>query len=311
MPDAGESFGGTNMGTMTLLRAGVGAAASIALLLTGCATMGEPAPAAEDTPAAPETPVVEVTEPVAPDLTAADIAAWAADAEWSFAPDGLGEPYLVAMTGGAGTDDLSRPYELGDPVEADIDDDGVVDAAIPITMVDGNAVHQLWYIWRGIGMDATAVAEQVIYPIARATRCGDAIRSVTAVDGGLEVDIVLRMPFTDDARSCADGGTGELTRVIRLEQIDGQFYPVQTAPVAAWGGVCPPTEWLDGVPETGISGRAAPPASAPVITDPDRDIALFALREAPLVTPEGQSFFGFIQDVDEDAAVKMHCAFAD
>ncbi len=255
--------------------------------------------------------MVEVTEPAVPDLTAADIAAWAADAEWSFAPDGLGEPYPVTLTGGVGADDLSRTYELGDPVEADVDGDGVVDAAIPITLVDGNAVHQLWYIWRGIGMDAAAVAEQVVYPIARTTRCGDVTRGVTAVDGGLQVDIVLRMPFTDDARSCADGGTGELSRVIRLEAIDGAFYPVQTAPVAAWGGVCPPTEWLDGVQESGISGRAAPPASAPVVTDPAQDVALFALREAPLLTTEGQSFFGFIQEYDESAAVRMHCAFAD
>jgi len=297
------------MGTTLLSRAGAGAAASI-LLLAGCATTTNQ-PTVDDTPAPVQTPVVEVAEPVVPDLTAADIAAWAADAEWSFAPDGLGEPHPVQLTGGRATDDLARTYELGEAVEADVDGDGVVDAAIPITMIDGNAVHQLWYLWRGIGVDAGAVAEQVVYPIARTTRCGDVTRSVTAVDDGLQVDVVLRMPHTDDARSCADGGTGELTRVIRLEQVDGAFYPVQTAPVAAWGGVCPPTEWLDGVQEAGISGRAAPPASAPIVTDPARDVALFALREAPLLTPNGESFFGFVQEYDENAAVRMHCAFAD
>lgn len=280
------------------------------LLLVGCASTSAP-------PDPGRTSAVEVatsptpTAVVVPELTVADVAAWAADAEWSFAPGGLDEPYSIALTGGSGTDDLMRPYELGDPVAADVDGDGVVDAAIPITMVDGNAVHELWYVWRGIGVDSDPIAEQVIYPIARTTRCGDVTREVTAVEGGLQVDIVLRMPFTDDARSCADGGTGELTRVLRIEEIDGEFYPVQTAPVAAWGGVCPPSEWLDGAEDIGISGRAAPPASAPVVTDPQRTVALFSVREAPLLTVGGQSFFGFIQDDPGDVPVKMHCAFAD
>src|SRR5690606_7356718 len=139
----------------------------------------------------------------------------------SYAPDGLGEPFPVQLTAGTATDDLSRSYELGDAVAGDVDGDGVIDAAIPIAQLDGNTVHELWYVWRGVGLDSDPIAEQVVYPIARTTRCGDVTRGVTAVAGGLQIDLVLRMPFTDDARSCADGGTGTLTRVIRLEQVDG------------------------------------------------------------------------------------------
>lgn len=287
-------------------RAGIAAASTI-VVLVGCAAVDQPAATTSEVATPSASPTVE---PVA-ELAVADIAAWAADAEWSYAPDGLDTPHTVGLSGGVGTDDLGRPYSLGEAVAADLDGDGVIDAAIPITMVDGNAVHELWYIWRGVGVDSEPVAEQVIYPISRTTRCGDVTRAVTAVDGGLQLDVVLWMPHTDAARSCAEGGSGVLTRVIELSEIDGQFYPVQTAPVTAWGGVCPPTEWLDGSPETGLATRVAPPASAPAATDPTRDVAVFGLREAPLLTAGGGSFFGFIQDYVESDPVRMHCAFAD
>ncbi|WP_454112036.1 hypothetical protein [Microbacterium aurum] len=281
-------------------------AASVMLVLVGCAATDGAGPP-QPTSAAP--PSATATVEPAPDLTAADIAAWAADAEWSYAPDGLGVPHTVALTGGVGTDDLGRPYSLGEAIGADLDGDGVMDAAIPITMVDGNAVHELWYIWRGLGADSEPVAEQVIYPISRTTRCGDVTRAVTPLDGALQLDVVLWMPHTDAARSCAEGGSGVLTRVISLSEIDGQFYPVQTAPVTAWGGVCPPTEWLDGSPEMGLAARVAPAPSAPAAIDPARAAAVFGLREAPLLTAGGGSFFGFIQDYGAADPVRMHCAF--
>ncbi len=297
------------------MRARVRAVAAMgvaALLLAGCAAASPASPAR--TPEAAEQPDEQPSAPEAtvapPELTVDDIIAWAGEAEWSFAPDGLGEPFTVQLRGGTATDDLSRTYELGTAVEADVDGDGVVDAAISLTQLDGNAVHELWYVWRGLGIDSDPVAEQVIYPIARTTRCGDVTSAVSPVEAGLQVDVTLRMPHTDDARSCADGGTGTLTRVIHLEEIDGTYYPVQTEPVAAWGGVCPPSQWLDGIEDIGIAGRAAPPASAPVVTDPDRSIGLYELPEAPLLTAEGARFFGFVQDYASEAAVKMHCAFA-
>jgi hypothetical protein len=288
--------------------AALSALALSASLLSGCAAASSAPSTGADadsssTSRTPEPPRATVQ----PTLTVADIAAAAAEAEWSFAPDGLGEPFAVALSGGTATDEYARTYEMGDPVGADVNADGIVDAAIPLSQLDGNAVLELWYVWLGRGLDAAP--EQVVYPIARSTRCGDVTRSVTAVDGGLEVDIILRMPYTDDARPCSEAGTGTLTRVVAVSEIDGVAYPIQSEPVAAWGGICPPSDWLDGVEDTGISGRAAPPASAPVVTDPDRSVALFELPGAPLVTASGASFFGFIQD-DSTAAVKMHCAFA-
>lgn len=297
------------MGTALRVGRTVGVAASaLALVLVGC-TGGPPQTTTAPTGTATPTPTATIA-PAEP-MALADIADWAADAEWSYALDGLDTPHTVALTGGVGTDELSRTYSLGEAVGADLDEDGILDAAIPIAMVDGNAVHELWYIWRGTGTADEPAAEQVLYPIARTTRCGDITRAVTAMDGALQIDVVLRMPFTDDARSCAEGGTGVLTRVIDLVEIEEQFYPVQTAPVTAWGGVCPPTEWPDGSPEIGIVGRVAPPSSAPAAFDPDRDVAVFGLRDAPLLTAGGDSFFGFVQDYVETDAVRMHCAFAD
>ena len=278
------------------------ASAVLALTLAGCGTgSGVTATDPPDEPA-PATTVPQT--PATPDL---DFAAAVADAEWSFAPDGLGAPMRITMADGTGVDDLSRTYTIGAPVIGEADGDGIPDAAITITQADGNAVTELWYIWLG-GDDGTAT--QVEYPIARTTRCGDATHSVIAVDGGFEIDLTLRIPGSDDGRSCADGGTGTLVRTVGVQAFDGAPYPVQTAPILAWGGVCPASTWLDGIADTGIEGRAAPPASADRVTDPAAEIGVFELPPAPLVTADGARFFGFISDPASDAVVKMHCAFA-
>ncbi|HYP73744.1 MAG TPA: hypothetical protein VEP72_06595 [Microbacterium sp.] len=285
-------------------RAATAALATVMIVALGaCAPNGTDAIRPSVT--ATEDPPVESE---APELTVDDIATAVADGEWSYALDGVQEPFLVTVVAGTATDEHGRQFTVGDAVAGDADGDGIIDAAIPIAMVDGNAFHELWYIW--LGREPGTAPEQVIYPIARSTRCGDVTRSVTAAGAGFTLDIVLRMPYTDDARSCADGGTGALTRTVSVTSVDGTYYPVQSAPIAAWGGVCPPTTWLDGVEELGIAGRAAPPASAPVVIDTTRPVALFALGDAPLLTASGVSFFGFIQD-DADVPVKMHCAFAD
>lgn len=291
-------------------RANAGAGAAVLVLtcvamlvFSGCsagsAENAQPRPAATTT--ATPTPAPQ------PTLTVADIATSVADAEWSFAPDGLGEPFTVTLTGGIAADEYGRQFSLGAAVASDADGDGIIDAAIPISMVDGNALHELWYIWLGRG--GGAPPEQVIYPIGRTTRCGDITHSVTSVAGGFEMQVRLRMPHTDDQRSCAEGGTGDFTRVVSVAAFEGAYYPVQSAPVIAWGGVCPPTTWLDSEAQVGIAGRAAPPASATPAIDASRPVAAFAVGEAPLVTASGVSFFGFIQDPVEGAAVKMHCAF--
>ncbi len=273
-------------------------------MLGGCAA-AEPEPAAQPTTEASTPSPTPTPEPT---LTVADIGAAVMDAEWSFAPGGVGDPFTVAIVDGAATDEYGRLFAVGEPIAGDANGDGIVDAAIPISMTDGMAFNELWYVWLGGAVDAAPT--QVVYPIAQTTRCGDGTRSIAPVDGGFEVQIVLRMPYTDDARSCAEGGTGELTRTISVEQIGDAYYPVQSAPVAAWGGVCPPTMWMDTEQSIGIAGRAAPPAEAPLVIDPAQPVAAFGLGETPLMTATGVSFFGFIQG-DSDAAVKMHCAFAD
>lgn len=290
------------------MRQGAGVMLAIGALavLTGCVgTVGEVAepPGAESEPAS-----VSPSPTPEPELTVEDIVAAVSTAEWSFAGSGLDVPISVALVDGAATDEHGRSYALGAAVAGDANADGVVDAAIPLTQFDGNAAHELWYVW--LGGAVGEAPEQVIYPISRSTRCGDATLSVAAVDAGFQVDVLLRMPFTDDARSCADGGTGALTRVIGVTEVDGEWFPVQSEPVAAWGGVCPQSLWLDGSEEIGLAGRAAPPASAPLVIDPDRSVGVFSVGEAPLVTATGASFFGFIQE-DADVPVKMHCAFAD
>jgi len=283
------------------------AAASLVMTMTACGVGGTVPDPDSASPTAPA-PDPDPTTDAGSELTLADIEAHVADAEWSFAPGGLELSYPVALSGGTATDDLGRSYDLGAGVGGDVNGDGIVDAAIPITEHDGNGMHQLWYIWLGT---ADGGAVQVEYPVARTSRCGDFTQSVGAIDGAFEIDVALRMPVTDDAVPCSDPGTGILTRWVRVIDVGGAAYPMQIAPVEAWGGVCPPSPWLDGIEETGIAGRVAPPTDAPVVTDPARSIGLFALPDAPLLTSDGARFFGFIQDYDEADAVRMHCAFAE
>lgn len=290
----------------------VGGMVIAAVLLVSCATSPAPSPAdTEEAPSAEATP--ETVE-----LSADAIQEWVESAEWSFAPNGILEPMEIAFQDGEATDDLSRIYEIGVGVEGDANQDGIVDLAVPVSQLDGNAILELWYIWLGTDADADPVAEQVIYPIGRTTRCGDGVHSVTAGEGGFTVDQTLWLPNTDADRDCASGGTGTQVREITVEEIDGVSYPIQTAPIAAWGGICPRSEWLDGIPDDTVEGRAAPPASAPPVIEAGETVALYELPDATLVTSSGVSFFGFqpeslaaeTQDEAEQTPVRMHCAFA-
>lgn len=275
-----------------------------ALTLTGCGAAAEPEPAPSE---AASTPEPTVAEAVAVDLAA--IEAVARDADWSFAQQGLGPVETVAIADGAGIDDLGRSYEVGPGIEGDADGDGTADAVIPITQLDGNAIVELWYIWRGDD-EADVAAAQVPFPIARTTRCGDAVNGVTAVEGGFQIDQVLRMPVVDDALACSEPGTGVQVREVAIEQIDGAFYPIQTAPTEAWGGVCPRSPHLDGFVETGLELRAAPPQSAPIVTDPAVETGLFDLGDGVGDVVEGVTFVGFLEDFTGTDVVRQHCAFA-
>lgn len=283
---------------------------ALALLFVGCAGGSVPeTPIEEPTvTAAPEAPVEE------PVVTKGTIVAWAENAEWSFAADGLWEPETVALQDGEGDDEYLRTYTLGEAVEGDADGDGVVDVVIPITQLDGNAMHVLWYVWLGRDDAASGEqpADQLVYPIARMSRCGDIVHEVTALDVGFRIEQTLWMPHTDAGRDCASGGTGEQTRDVVVSEIDGDPYPIQVAPLEAWGGVCPRSEWLDGILDEGFDIRAAAAASAPVVVDASETVGLYELPEAPLLTAGGQRFFGFQTEelmADSENPIRMHCGF--
>ncbi|MEJ1087932.1 hypothetical protein WDU99_06335 [Microbacterium sp. Mu-80] len=290
--------------------AGLSAAVAAVLLLTACASSPPSADeraedSAESTPDAPETPET-------PALTGADIGDWIRDTEWSFAGRGIEEPFTIAFEDGTASDDHMRTYEIGVGVESDANGDGVVDLAVPISQLDGNGFQELWYIWLGNADDVETVAQQVIYPIARTTRCGDVVQSVNATEDGFSIDQTLWMPHTDQDRDCADGGSGHQTRDVTVIDVDGVAFPMQTSPVEAWGGVCPRSDWLDGIPDDTIAARAAPPASAPQVISPGELVGLYELAPAPLLTSDGARFFGFQGDstsTTDESQVRMHCAF--
>ena len=257
----------------------------------------------------------QVEPSAAAQRTAEEIQEWVADAAWSFASRGLDEPETVEIVDGTATDQYDRIYEVGEGAPSDANGDGITDLAVPISVLDGNGFEELWYIWLGSD-DPDTVATQVLYPIALSTRCGDVIHSVTASDGGFAIDQTLRMP-SDHARDCASGGTGHQQREVAVVDIDGHAYPLQTAPVEAWGGICPRSEWLDGLSAAGADIRTAPPASARAI-EVDDSTYVYELPEAPLLTADGARFFGFTSSatmVEEPSTpdfspVVMHCAFA-
>lgn len=295
------------------------ASALVALLaLTGCT--GTAQPPAPEPPAQPTTPAPPEPEPEA-ELTGDMIASWVRDQPWNFSFDGLGEPFTVDIVGGEASDDLGRTYEVGDAVEGDANGDRVPDIAIPLTEFDGNGVIALWYVWLGIPGTAEGdkLATQMVYPIARMSRCGDVVHGVTAIDGGFAVQETLRHPL--DPGDCATGGTWHQTRELTVQEYGGDPFPILTAPVSAWGGICPVPglDWLDGEGMTGIVVRSAPHPDAPVIADEHDTWGVFGLGDAPLMTATGASFFGFmppsyLEHTSEDIEripVRVHCAFAD
>lgn len=264
----------------------------------------------------PQTPDDAAPTDAAP--TAEALQDWVADATWSFAPEGLLEPVTLTFRDGQATGEHFRTYEIGVGIEGDVNSDGIPDLVVPVSEIDGNGFLELWYVWLGTGATEGALAEQVIYPIARTTRCGDTVHSVTAIDGGFRIDQTLWMPHTDRDRDCVSGGSGAQLRDVTVEVVDGVPHPVQTAPIQAWGGVCPRSLWLDGIPEDGAEVRAAPPAGSRTVITPGEMIALYELGEAPLLTRDGARFFGFQPaDLPSDShggagatAIAMHCGFA-
>lgn len=284
-----------------------------AVAVSACATgaAGDPQEPTATPPPSPGNAPSESTTPEAEQTSSAldELDAWVRDAEWSYGAGGTQAPVTVEMTGGTATDDHGRAYEVGPGVEGDANGDAVPDALFPVTRVDGNSAEELWYIWLGRAADGgPLVGDQVIYPIARQSNCGDAVHAVTAIDAGFRIDETLRMT-TDTSRDCAEGGTGDQIRDVSVVTIDGTAYPVQTEPAPAWGGVCPRSSDIHGFTESGYPIRVAPAESAPLGVDPDENVQVFALDPAPLVQEDGEIFLAYVQGESGSEAVIPSCGF--
>lgn len=208
----------------------VGAVLAGAAALSACA----PAQAPEPPPTATEedTTVETVEEPAPAGLEDTDFGNLA----WIFRPGGsVPETQQFDLVDGLATVDMVN-YELGEVILAELTGDERVDAAVQITMLDGNAIDEQWYLW--IATDDGPV--QSTLPIARMSRCGTVTHSVSAVDDGIEVHETRRGPG-DASIPCSDAGTDERTRTVRAVEARNtdEWWPVQVAPIGGFGGLCP------------------------------------------------------------------------
>ncbi len=213
-----------------------------ALLLTSCGDGGEDGAEPPEDQATAQAEGTEAEQADPP--TADEIAEYIADAEWTFEDRGPDGPQVIQLTGGEAEDDLGRTYTMGEElIEGDATGDGAPDVAVSLTQADGNAVDQQWFIWVGnAAEESETVAQQVLHPIGRSTSCGDAATGVSAAeDGGFEIQENFRHDMEDGP--CAEPGPDELHKVVEVSPAeDGELLPVQTAPVEAWGGLCPRTD---------------------------------------------------------------------
>lgn len=161
---------------------------------------------------------------------------------WTFRPGGsVPETVQVELVDGKASDGMVS-YELGEVVLAELTDDGRMDAAVQITRLDGNAIDEQWYLW--VATDEGPV--QVTLPVARMARCGTVTHSVAAVEGGVEIH-ETRRSVADQSIPCSDPGSDERTRTVAAVEARnaGEWWPVQTAPIGGFGGLCPMTTHLD------------------------------------------------------------------
>ncbi len=283
------------------------------LVLTSCGMPGAAAPASTATPPATQasaspSPTPSPT-PEAVGLRDVDLTT----GKWVYSPGGYSAPIPLDFVDGSATVE-TVVYTMTEPVYADANGDGLDDALVAIESLDGNGWESLWYVFVADG----ASAVQVAVPVARASRCGDAVTATAASPDGFIIDQTLRLPFYDDALSCAEAGTGVQRRTVAIAGTDATLWPVQTEPVVAWGGLCPGTEWLDTEP-TEIELLAAPTPASGVANAADSPTGVFPPRTEPWdlltaatgVTSEEWAFVGFIPTaLPESETVRVHCAWA-
>lgn len=212
--------------------------------LTGCSSSApaEPvdieAPEPADEDAGGDEPEEEPVAEAPVGLEEADFG----NLSWVFRPGGnVPETVQIEPVDGQATDGLVT-YEIGEVVFSELTGDERVDAAVQITRLDGNAIDEQWYLW--VATDDGPV--QSTLPVARMARCGNVTHSVTAVEGGIEIH-ETRRSVADQSVPCSDLGSDERTRTVQAIEArnTGEWWPIQTAPFSAFGGLCPSTTHLD------------------------------------------------------------------
>ncbi|MGO1539544.1 MAG: hypothetical protein ACTHZ9_13075 [Leucobacter sp.] len=204
------------------------------VMVTGCTQ----APATEPAPTEAEQEVAAEEEAAPAGLEETDFGNLA----WVFRPGGnVPETEQVELVDGTASGEMVS-YELGEVVLVELSGDDRIDAAVQITRLDGNALDEQWYLW--IATDDGPV--QSTLPVARMAPCGNVTHSVTAVEGGIEIH-ESRRSVADQALPCSEAGTDERTRTVSaLEARNiGEWWPVQTAPIGGFGGLCPMTTHMD------------------------------------------------------------------
>ena len=216
-----------------------------------------PAPSADSVAATTEPARAE--EPSLIDLTDFDFS----NAEFVFRPGGnSAETVQVALVDGEAEVDFQR-YTLGEVIHADVNGDGVTDAAAQLTMLDGNAIDEQWYLW--IATDSEP--KQVTLPIARMAHCGTATHSVTAGPHGGIVVHETRRRIGEHSLPCSEIGTDERVRTVMAVEArnEGEWWPHQVEPFEGFGGLCPIAAEYEGYRYDGDL-HAAPDAASPEVT---------------------------------------------
>lgn len=195
-------------------------------------------------------------------------------------------------------------FSVGEVVLSELNGDDRIDAAVALSRADGNAFEEQWYLW----LATDDGPRMVTMPIAHTSRCGTAIHSVTAADGGGVVVHESRRAIGEDmSLACVDVGSDERTRTVSAIEIrnSGEWWPVQTAPVGGFGGICPVAADYHADPYTGPM-YAGPDTGSPEVTGGDQ-VTVFPLEPWPVYGEDfpGWQLVGLIHDG------VMACAWAE
>lgn len=241
-----------------------------------------------------------------------------ANTTWLYSFLGLQLPYEVKLVNGKATrnpGEFSSTFQLGQVVYGDVDGDGDDDAVARLDGQTPEGARGFWYIW----IADVSGAVQLKYPIAETGRCSTQVLPPVITDGAINLTEYLRMPGVDDKIPCSDPGTGLKKRTITVisdstgpEAGSGaEMWPVQTAPVLAWGGICPGPKNPDSPPAL-VDLWVSPSKTAQVAANAGPDGVIFEQIDAPLVTRDGWSLVGFrVFGVESDlGGLDMACAWA-